>query len=94
MNNIQSHELEEKEKKEIRKMVEEATALYEFIQENGLTKRWMGDSEQFMGYTFIHTKNLVRHSITLTKLTHWLIGLTIGLAILSLVHIIILILSF
>jgi hypothetical protein len=60
VNNIQSHELEEKEKKEIRTMVEEATALYEFIKENGPTKNWMGDSEQFMGYTFIHIKNLVK----------------------------------
>ena len=85
--------LNEKEKGELREIVEEAKTVYNFIEEERLTGSWSGDSERFMALTFMHTKSLVAHSITLTKLTHWLIGLTIGLVIVSLVNIF-LILSF
>lgn len=84
MDTIEEHELEENEKKELRKMIKEAQAMYEFMREDGLTPEWMGDSERFMGFTFIHTKTLVKHSNALTKLTRWLIGLTIGLLVLTL----------
>jgi len=84
MNKIDKRELEEKEKEEIRKMVDETTAIYEFLDTNEVSKKWMNDSERFIGFTFVHTKYLVKHSITLTNLTRWLIGLTIGLLVLTL----------
>jgi len=93
MNVIEKRRLGEKEKEELRNMIEETTSIYEFIQNNKLFKEWMHDSERFIGFTFIHTKNLLRHSITLTRLTRWLIGLTIGLVIVSLVHIVLIIIS-
>jgi len=88
MNEMEKNQLEEKEKEEIRRMVNEADAIYKFIQKSKLDATWMNDSERFMGFTFIHTKNLVKHSIILSKLTRWLIGLTITLVILSVVQII------
>ena len=63
-------------------------AIYLYIEKTGLSKEWMGDSERFMGFTFSHTKALLKHSITLTKLTRWLIFLTIALVISSAVQII------
>lgn len=83
----------EKEKEELREAVKEAKAAYKLIQDEKLTGDWSGDSERFMALTYMHTKSLVAHSITLTKLTRGLIGLTIGLVIVSLVNIF-LILSF
>jgi len=94
VNTTEKHELSNKEKGEIRKIIDETTAAYDFIEENRLYKGWMQDSERFMGFTFVHTRNLVRHSITLSKLTKGLIGLTIALVILSAVQIYLSILYF
>jgi hypothetical protein len=87
VNTVEKRKLTEKEEKEIRKIIDETTSIYDFMQKNDLYEQWMGDSERFMGFTFVHTKNLVKHSITLSKLTRWLIGLTITLVILSAIHI-------
>ena len=93
MNQIEKIQLTKQEEQEIRIMINEATSIYEYIKKNNLNERWMGDSEQFMGFTFFHTKQLVKHSITLSKLTRWLIGLTIALVILSIVQIILFIIG-
>ncbi len=83
--------LEESEKEEIRILVRQAQAVYEFIEkvikEEGLKRDWTRDTERFMALTAGNTRNLVRHSIALTKLTCWLKWLTILLIGLSLVHI-------
>jgi hypothetical protein len=83
--------LSDKEKNEIEKIVDEMQAVYLYIEKNKLYKEWMHDSERFMGFTFGHTRELVRQSITLGKLTTWLVWLTAILAILTLVNILILI---
>ena len=83
--------LEESEKEEIRILVRQAQAVYEFIDkvimEESLKRDWTGDTERFMALTAGNTRNLIRHSIALTKLTCWIKWLTILLAGLSLVHI-------
>ncbi|MBI2859041.1 MAG: hypothetical protein HYX90_08180 [Chloroflexi bacterium] len=80
--------LTEKTKMEIEDIVGELDAVYEFIEKRGLNKRWMGDSERFMGFGFFHTKALVKHSIVLSRLTWALIGLTAALFILSFVQLV------
>ncbi len=80
-------QLTQKEQEELIKEIEEAHAMYEFMEKQRLFRPWMGDSERFMGFTFLHTKALVKHSITLVNLTRWLKGLTIGLLVLTLGHI-------
>ena len=92
MSNAGKRELEEKEKDELRKEVKYAQAVYDFIEKEDAMGHLRGDSERFMPMTFMQTKTLVAHSITLTKLTRWLIGLTIALTSLSITHIILLIL--
>ena len=87
MNEMRKGELTKKEEEEIRKIINETTDIYDFIQKNNLYQQWMGDSERFMGFTFVHTKNLLKHSITLSKLTGWLMALTIALLISSIVQI-------
>ncbi len=79
--------LTEKEKEEIKNIIGEMWAIYLLIEKGGLHKPWMDDSERFIGFGFFHTKALVKHSITLSKLTRWLIGLTTALLVLSIVQI-------
>ena len=79
--------LTKKEQEEVLKIVDENSAIYLLIEKGGYHKEWMHDSERFMGFTFSHTKALVKHSITLTKLTRGLIGLTVALAIIAIVQI-------
>ena len=66
-----------KEKSELENIVAEADALYDLMEQCKLGEKWKHDSERFMAFTAGHTRNLVKHSITLTKLTWLLIGLTI-----------------
>lgn len=80
--------LTKKEKKEIEEIIGEIEAIYQFIQKEGLYTEWMHDSERFIGFGFFHTKTLVKHSIVLSRLTRWLIGLTATLLILSFVQIV------
>ncbi len=86
-------ELSKKEEKELNILFEEAQAVYKFIDDKNLGKDVKHDAERFMVLSYGHTKALVEHSITLTKLTYWLKWLTITLVILSIVHIILIITS-
>ena len=77
---LKIHKLAKKEQekqKEIINLCEEATALYNFMETAKLGLDWKHDTERFMAFTAAHTKNLITHTITLTKLTWSLIGLTL-----------------
>ena len=89
MSETMNKEPTEKEKEEIRKIVDETDVIYNFIEDNSLRRKWMGDSERFMGFSFFHTRELVKHSIALTKLTRWLEWLTFGLFLMTLIQILI-----
>jgi len=78
--------LTKKGKREIEDIVRELDAVYLFIEESGLNKRWMHDSERFMGFGFFHTKALVKHSIVLSRLTWALILVNVALLVLSIVQ--------
>ena len=80
-------ELTKKQEDELKILFEEAQTVYKFIEDNKLGEDVNRDAERFMVLSYGHTKALVKHSINLTKLTHWLRGLTIGLVIVSLVNI-------
>ena len=59
------------DREEIKKIVDEMQAIHILTKEGGeLYRKWMHDSERFMGFTFSHTKALVKHSITLTRWTY------------------------
>ena len=67
---------EQREQKKIEKLCKEAATIYEYTE--NFKKGWMGDTERFMAFTAVHTKNLIKHSITLAILTCVLIGLTVA----------------
>jgi hypothetical protein len=81
--------MREIEKEEFRKMIKNADELYELFENERLGAEWKHDSERFMGLTFMYTTTLVKESISLSKLTKWLIGLTIALAVLTFFQIVI-----
>jgi len=85
--------LNKEQEAELKTLFEEAEAMYKFIEDKNLGKAVKHDAERFMVLSYGHTKALVKHSITLTKLTHWLKWLTITLVILSIVHIILILIS-
>lgn len=63
--------LTKKDQAEIKRIVDEMQAVFLLTKQEGeLYRRWMHDSERFMGFTFSHTKALVKHSITLTRLSY------------------------
>ena len=73
--------------KQIEILFEEAQAIYKFIDDNKLGEGVKHDAERFMVLSYGNTKALVKHSITLAKLTHWLKWLTVTLVIFSIVQI-------
>ena len=77
--------LNRRERKQIAKFVDEVTAMQLLTDKDkgDLYRKWMHDSERYMGFTFVHTKQLVKHSITLAWLTGALIFLTVTLAALA-----------
>ena len=83
--------LNENEKKEINRRCLEANAIYEYIKQEKLEQAWTGDTERFMALTALFTKDLVNHSITLSRLTKWLIGLTLALLFVGIMNFIALI---
>ena len=87
MSETEKRELTEAEKEEVRRMCEDMELIHQYVDDAHLLRRSKDDAERFIGLTFGHTRTLVRHSITLTKLTRWLIGLTLALVIFSGVHI-------
>ena len=78
---------------EIENIVAEADALYDLMEQCKLGEKWKHDSERFMAFTAGHTRNLVKHSITLSKQTCVLIGLTVVLTVISAVNVYLLILQ-
>lgn len=83
--------LSEDEKKEIRRRCLEADAIYEYTEEAKLGLKWKGDTERFMAFAALFTKDLANHSITLSRLTKWLIGLTLALLFVGIMNFIALI---
>lgn len=78
-------------KSEIDKAVTEANEIYEYIESKHGRLDWMGDTERFMALTFLTTRDLVKHSVTLSRLTKWLIVLTVSLAFLAAAQLIVLV---
>lgn len=75
--------ISQKQRREIKEHVNEMQSIYNFIEKTGMHKPFMDDCERFMGFTFLYSKQLVKHSIALENLTKWLIGLTICLVLLT-----------
>ena len=78
--------MDEKLKSEIERAVKEANEIYEYIESQHGRQDWMGDTERFIALTFLTTRDLIKHSVILSRLTKWLIGLTITLAIIAVVQ--------
>ncbi|MDD5038213.1 MAG: hypothetical protein PHN78_02735 [Dehalococcoidales bacterium] len=74
-------------KSEIDEAIAEANEIYEYIQSKHGRQEWMGDTERFMALTFLTTRDLVKESIVLSRLTRGLIGLTIALGFLTLTQV-------
>jgi hypothetical protein len=83
--------LSKAEKEELEEMVNKMAAVYLYSEQIKGSSEWKHDSERFLGFTFSHTRDLVRHSIALNKLTARLVWLTRVLAVLTLVNVVILI---
>jgi hypothetical protein len=82
--------LKDSEQKKLLKLALETQDVYEFLvdlERDGKIRDWPNDAERFIALTSVHTKALVGHSITLTKLTWALIGLSIALFLSALGHI-------
>ena len=58
--------LTKREQKQVIELCEEATAIYNFMETAKLGLDWKRDTERFMAFTATHTKNLIKHSKTLT----------------------------
>jgi len=78
------------DREEIKKIVDEMQAIHILTKEGGeLYRKWMHDSERFMGFTFSHTKALVTHSKTLNFWTKVLVGTASCMILLAIAQIII-----
>lgn len=93
MNEKEGYELTEDDKKEIRRLANKAKATYDFIEREGLTGSWSGDTERFMAFTYGTTEALVEHSKILSRWTKALEFTTVVLAVLAITQIILLIMG-
>ena len=91
MDETLGHELSKKEKEEIQRMCGDANAIYMYMQQENLHQKWTMDSERFMGFTALSTRDLVKHSITLSRLTTGLMVLSLALLVLGIMNFIALI---
>ena len=73
-------------KHEIRERCLEANAIYDYIEQEKLVENWKHDTERFIAFSALFSRDLVEHSITLSRLTKWLIVLTIALFFLGIMN--------
>ena len=92
MSDKEDFKLTERDKQGIRRLAKKAKATYDFLDREGLTGAWSGDTERFMAFTYGTTEALVEHSKTLSRWTKTLEFTTVVLACLAVAQIILLIL--